>query len=175
MDAVSSALIEPVTNSVLDLVKKHVDYIRYRQNVGELDERVEQLEHEKARVDHQCNRAVKNGHNIEVKAREWSRQVGEFKTEVENYKNDEGHRKAGLTKCLFPYFSYRLGRLAKKKAVEGKKLIDGCMEEHRCCTDQYYQTLDPWHSYTQTHTHQIPSACENHMYSLVAGKSGRRS
>ncbi|XP_040866691.1 uncharacterized protein [Glycine max] len=126
MDAVSSALIEPVTNSVLDLVKKHVDYIRYRQNVGELDERVEQLEHEKARVDHQCNRAVKNGHNIEVKAREWSRQVGEFKTEVENYKNDEGHRKAGLTNCLFPYFRYRLGRLAKKKAVEGKKLIDGC-------------------------------------------------
>ncbi|KAL2964909.1 hypothetical protein AAZX31_16G029800 [Glycine max] len=126
MDAVSSALIEPVTNSVLDLVKKHVDYIRYRQNVGELYECVEQLELDKERVDHQCNRAVKNGHKIEVKAREWSRKVGEFKTEVENYKNDEGHRKAGLTNCLFPYFRYRLGRLAKKKAVEGKKLIDGC-------------------------------------------------
>ncbi|KAL2964906.1 hypothetical protein AAZX31_16G029700 [Glycine max] len=126
MDAVSSALIEPVTNSVLDLVKKHVDYIRYRQNVGELYECVEQLELDKERVDHQCNRAVKNGHNIHVKAREWSRKVGEFKTEVENYKNDEGHRKAGLTNCLFPYFRYRLGRLAKKKAVEGKKLIDGC-------------------------------------------------
>ena len=111
MDAVSSALIEPVTNSVLDLVKKHVDYIRYRQNVGELYECVEQLELDKERVDHQCNRAVKNGHNIHVKAREWSRKVGEFKTEVENYKNDEGHRKAGLTNCLFPYFRYRLKKL----------------------------------------------------------------
>jgi len=50
-----------------------------------------------------------------------------------------------------------------------------CMEEHRCCTDQCYRILDPWHSYTLTHTHQIPSAGENHMYSSVAGKSGPRS
>lgn len=36
-------------------------------------------------------------------------------------------------------------------------------EEHRYCTDQYYQTLYPWHRYIEIHTHQILSGDENHI------------
>ncbi|XP_014633283.1 uncharacterized protein [Glycine max] len=126
MEAVSSALLEPVTNSVLDLLKKQVDYIRYRRNFDELDECVKQLKLEKARVDHQCDEAVKNGHKIEGKAREWLGKVGKFETEVEKYWNDDGHKKTRFSNCLFPYFRHRLGRLAKKMAVEGKKITDDC-------------------------------------------------
>ena len=126
MEAVSSALLEPVTNSVLDLIKKQVDYIRYRRNFDELDECVKQLKLEKARVDHQCDEAVKNGHKIEGKAREWLGKVGKFETEVEKYWNDDGHKKTRFSNCLFLYFWHRLGRLAKKMAVEGKKITDDC-------------------------------------------------
>lgn len=36
------------------------------------------------------------------------------------------------------------------------------MEEHRYCTDQCYQILDPWHNYIETHIHRIPFDDENH-------------
>ncbi|XP_028239487.1 uncharacterized protein LOC114418378 isoform X3 [Glycine soja] len=126
MDAVSSALLEPVTNSVLDLIKKQVDYIRYRQNIDELDECVKQLKHKKEIVDHKCEEAVKNGHEIEGKVREWLGKVGKFETEVEKYRKDDGHKKTRFSNCLFLYFWHRLGRLAKKMAVEGKKITDDC-------------------------------------------------
>ena len=78
MDAVSSALLEPVTNSLLDLLKKQLDYIHYSRNFDELRECVKQLNLVKEKVDHQCEEAFKNGHEIEGKAREWLGKVGKF-------------------------------------------------------------------------------------------------
>ncbi|KAG5036920.1 hypothetical protein JHK86_017760 [Glycine max] len=142
MDAVSSALLEPVTNSVLDLLKKQVDYIRYRQNFDELRECVKQLKLVKEKVDHQCEEAFKNGHEIEGKAREWLGKVGKFETEVEKYWNDDGHKKTRFSNYLFPYFRHRLGRLAKKMAVEGKKITDDCPKSDEIAHRVYVTSND---------------------------------
>ncbi|KHN45584.1 Putative disease resistance protein [Glycine soja] len=142
MDAVSSALLEPVTNSVLDLIKKQVDYIRYRRNFDELDECVKQLKHKKEIVDHKCEEAVKNGHEIEGKVREWLGKVGKFETEVEKYRKDDGHKKTRFSNCLFLYFWHRLGRLAKKMAVEGKKITDDCPKSDEIAYRVYVTSND---------------------------------
>ncbi|KAL3008976.1 hypothetical protein AAZX31_07G060900 [Glycine max] len=142
MDAVSSALLEPVTNSVLDLIKKQVDYIRYRQNFDELRECVKQLKLVKEKVDHQCEEAFKNGHEIEGKAREWLGKVGKFETEVEKYWNDDGHKKTRFSNYLFLYFWHRLGRLAKKMAVEGKKITDDCPKSDEIAHRVYVTSND---------------------------------
>ena len=69
-----------------------------------------------------------NLQNIEAKVKEWSREVDELKTELQKFRNDEGHTKTGLSNVLFlfPYFwnRHRLGRQAKKMAERVKNLID---------------------------------------------------
>ncbi|KAG4400462.1 hypothetical protein GLYMA_07G062900v4 [Glycine max] len=142
MDAVSSALLEPVTNSLLDLLKKQLDYIHYSRNFDELRECVKQLKLVKEKVDHQCEEAFKNGHEIEGKAREWLGKVGKFETEVEKYWNDDGHKKTRFSNYLFPYFRHRLGRLAKKMAVEGKKITDDCPKSDEIAHRVYVTSND---------------------------------
>ncbi|KAL5160904.1 putative disease resistance protein [Glycine soja] len=142
MDAVSSALLEPVTNSLLDLLKKQLDYIHYSRNFDELRECVKQLNLVKEKVDHQCEEAFKNGHEIEGKAREWLGKVGKFETEVEKYWNDDGHKKTRFSNYLFPYFRHRLGRLAKKMAVEGKKITDDCPKSDEIAHRVYVTSND---------------------------------
>ncbi|KAG5021819.1 hypothetical protein JHK85_018161 [Glycine max] len=134
------------------LLRKPVDYIRYRrnfdevnfavdpiirqlayilrccQNVDELLTSFKSLEREKESIDRRCDQAQNNLQNIEAKVKEWSRKVDELKTELEKFRNDEGHRKTGLSNVLFlfPYFwnRHRLGRQAKKMAEIVKNLID---------------------------------------------------
>ncbi|RZC01719.1 putative disease resistance protein isoform D [Glycine soja] len=142
MDAVSSALLEPVTNSLLDLLKKQLDYIHYSRNFDELRECVKQLKLVKEKVDHQCEEAFKNGHEIEGKAREWLGKVGKFETEVEKYWNDDGHKKTRFSNYLFLYFCHRLGRLAKKMAVEGKKITDDCPKSDEIAHRVYVTSND---------------------------------
>ncbi|KAH1240841.1 putative disease resistance protein [Glycine max] len=142
MDAVSSALLEPVTNSLLDLLKKQLDYIHYSRNFDELRECVKQLNLVKEKVDHQCEEAFKNGHEIEGKAREWLGKVGKFETEVEKYWNDDGHKKTRFSNYLFLYFWHRLGRLAKKMAVEGKKITDDCPKSDEIAHRVYVTSND---------------------------------
>ncbi|RDX89010.1 putative disease resistance protein, partial [Mucuna pruriens] len=117
-----------VFDFLLDLGIKHVAYIvYYRQNVDELNGSVKDLGLEKEKIEHQVVEAEKNLHNIEGEVTEWLRKVGEVETKVDEFGNDEGHRKTRLSNGLFPYLwhRHRLGRQAKKMVDEDvKKLID---------------------------------------------------
>ncbi|TKY63988.1 Disease resistance protein RPS2 [Spatholobus suberectus] len=123
----ASTIVERVINFVWDLSVRHVAYVvRYGQNVDELNGSVKHLGLEKERVDHQRDEAEKNLHNVEGTVNEWFLKVSEFEIKVEEFGNDEGHRKTGLSNGLFAYLRnrHRLGRQAKEMAEDVKKLID---------------------------------------------------
>ncbi|XP_047172082.1 uncharacterized protein LOC124840127 [Vigna umbellata] len=107
---------------------RHVTYIVcYKQSVHELKDSVKDLENEKDKIDHQCDEAYKNLKNIEGKVIEWSRKVSEIKTIVEEFENDDGHKRARSLNCyVFSYLwnRHRLGRQAKKMEVGVKQLIN---------------------------------------------------
>ncbi|KAH1240865.1 Disease resistance protein [Glycine max] len=129
MESVLSPIVERTFNFAVDPIIRQLAYIlRCRQNVDELLTSFESLELEKESIDRRCDQAQNNLQNIEAKVKEWSRKVDEFKTELEKFRNDEGHRKTGLSNVLFlfPYFwnRHRLGRQAKKMAEIVKNLID---------------------------------------------------
>ncbi|CAJ1950250.1 unnamed protein product [Sphenostylis stenocarpa] len=121
-------VVERVIDSVWDHVVRQVTYIlHYKQNVVELKHSVKDLRLEKERIDHQRDAAEKNLHNIEGKVTEWVQQVSEFESTVEEFENDEGHKRARSPNCyVFSYLRnrHRLGRQAKKMAVDVKKLKD---------------------------------------------------
>ncbi|KAG4400471.1 hypothetical protein GLYMA_07G065600v4 [Glycine max] len=129
MESVLSPIVERTFNFAVDPIIRQLAYIlRCRQNVDELLTSFESLELEKESIDRRCDQAQNNLQNIEAKVKEWSRKVDEFKTELEKFRNDEGHTKTGLSNVLFlfPYFwnRHRLGRQAKKMAEIVKNLID---------------------------------------------------
>ncbi|KAH1240870.1 Disease resistance protein [Glycine max] len=130
MESVLSPIVERTFNFVVDPIIRQLAYIlHYGQNVDELRTSVEsKLEVVKESIDRRCDQARNNLENIEPKVKVWSRKVDEFKTELEKFTNDEGHRKTGLSNVLFlfPYFwnRHRLGRQAKKMAESVKNLID---------------------------------------------------
>ncbi|KAL3009019.1 hypothetical protein AAZX31_07G062800 [Glycine max] len=129
MESVLSPIVERTFNFAVDPIIRQLAYIlRCRQNVDELLTSFESLELEKESIDRRCDQAQNNLQNIEAKVKEWSRKVDEFKTELEKFRNDEGHTKTGLSNVLFlfPYFwnRHRLGRQAKKMAEIVKILID---------------------------------------------------
>ncbi|KAH1240880.1 Disease resistance protein [Glycine max] len=129
MESVLSPIVERTFNFAVDPIIRQLAYIlRCRQNVDELLTSFESLELEKESIDRRCDQAQNNLQNIEAKVKEWSRKVDELKTELEKFRNDEGHTKTGLSNVLFlfPYFwnRHRLGRQAKKMAEIVKNLID---------------------------------------------------
>ncbi|KAH1240850.1 Disease resistance protein [Glycine max] len=129
MESVVSPIVERTFNFVVDPIIRQLAYIlRCSQNVNELLTSFKSLELEKESIDRRCDQAQNNLQNIEAKVKEWSRKVDEFKTELEKFRNDEGHTKTGLSNVLFlfPYFwnRHRLGRQAKKMAERVKNLID---------------------------------------------------
>ncbi|KAL3009011.1 hypothetical protein AAZX31_07G062400 [Glycine max] len=129
MESVVSPIVERTFNFAVDPIIRQLAYIlRCRQNVDELLTSFESLELEKESIDRRCDQAENNLQNIEAKVKVWSRKVDEFKTELEKFRNDEGHTKTGLSNVLFlvPYFwnRHRLGRQAKKMAEIVKNLID---------------------------------------------------
>ncbi|RDX98387.1 Disease resistance protein RPS2, partial [Mucuna pruriens] len=114
-----SLIVDNVVKPVASVTSKQVLYIKnYNQNVVELKDTVKNLAHEKETVDHQGEKAKRNLQNIEGKVEEWYRKVEIILTEVEEFDNDEGHRKTHL------WNRYRLSRQAKKKAEDIQKLID---------------------------------------------------
>ncbi|KAL2625540.1 hypothetical protein AAZV13_07G058850 [Glycine max] len=120
---------EKAFGCVLDLGIRHVAYIfSYGKKVDELNNSIKDLGHAKERVDHLRDEAKKNLHNIEGQVTEWFRKVEECKTEVEEFGNDEGHRKTRLLHDLFPYLwnRYRLGKQAVEMTEDVKNLIDEC-------------------------------------------------
>ncbi|XP_028239490.1 disease resistance protein At4g27190-like [Glycine soja] len=129
MESVLSPIVERTFNFAVDPIIRQLAYIlRCRQNVDELLTSFESLELEKESIDRRCDQAENNLQNIEAKVKVWSRKVDELKTELEKFRNDEGHTKTGLSNVLFlvPYFwnRHRLGRQAKKMAEIVKNLID---------------------------------------------------
>ena len=50
-----------------------------------------------------------------------------------------------------------------------------CRGVRKCCTDQCFQILDPWHNYTMIQTRLIPSAFENHTCLSAADMFYQRS
>ncbi|KAH1240881.1 putative disease resistance protein [Glycine max] len=129
MESVLSPIVEQTFKFVVDPIIRQLAYIlRCSQNVDELLTSFKSLELEKESIDRRCDQAENNLQNIEAKVKEWSRKVDEFKTELEKFRNDEGHTKTGLSNVLFlfPYFwnRHRLGRQAKKMAEIVKNLID---------------------------------------------------
>ncbi|KAH1240877.1 putative disease resistance protein [Glycine max] len=120
---------EKAFGCVLDLGIRHVAYIfSYGKKVDELNNSIKDLGHAKERVEHLRDEAKKNLHNIEGQVTEWFRKVEECKTEVEEFGNDEGHRKTRLLHDLFPYLwnRYRLGKQAVEMTEDVKNLIDEC-------------------------------------------------
>jgi len=107
---------------------RHVTYIiNYKQNVLELNDSAKDLGFEKERINHQRDEAEKNLNNIEGKVTEWVRKVGEIETVIDEFENDDGHKRARSPNCyVFPYLwnRHKLGRKAKKMEVDVKKLID---------------------------------------------------
>ncbi|KAG5036938.1 hypothetical protein JHK86_017778 [Glycine max] len=129
MNIVGEKVGEKVFDCVLDLGIRHVGYIiSYGKNVDELNNSIKDLGHAKERVDHLRDEAKKNLHNIEGQVTEWFRKVEECETEVEEFGNDEGHRKTRLAHDLFPYLwnRCRLGKQAVEMTENVKNLMDEC-------------------------------------------------
>ncbi|RHN39830.1 putative P-loop containing nucleoside triphosphate hydrolase [Medicago truncatula] len=123
----ASKFVERAVDVVLDLTVRHVGYIfYYKDNVSELNNLVEKLSLERKRLEHRVDEAEDNLGITESNVAAWLQKVDKTRTETEEFQDDEGHTKTRFSSGLFHYLRnrHRLGRKAKKMAVDVKLLID---------------------------------------------------
>jgi len=123
----ASKFVERAVDVVLDLTIRHVGYIfYYKENVSELNSLVEKLNLERKRLEHRVDEAEDNLGITESNVAAWLQKVDKTRTETEEFQDDEGHMKTRFSSGLFHYLRnrHRLGRKAKKMAVDVKLLVD---------------------------------------------------
>ncbi|RHN39834.1 putative P-loop containing nucleoside triphosphate hydrolase [Medicago truncatula] len=127
MEPASSKCVEKAVDFVLYLTIRHVGYIfYYKENVSELNSLVEKLILERESLEHRVDKAEDNLGITESNVATWLQKVDKTRTETEKFQDDKGHAKTRFSSGLFHYLRnrHRLGRKAKKMAVDVKLLID---------------------------------------------------
>ncbi|WVZ04862.1 hypothetical protein V8G54_018208 [Vigna mungo] len=122
MDPIVSTATESALNITVSVVKRQVGYFfNYKDKFKELESYIEKLEHNKERLQHQVDSALRNGEEIENDVRHCLMLMDEKIKQYKSYINDECN---GKTICLIGFFPnnfrlrYQLGRKATKMVKE---------------------------------------------------------
>ncbi|XP_022635884.1 putative disease resistance protein At5g05400 [Vigna radiata var. radiata] len=122
MDPIVSTATESALNITASVVKRQVGYFfNYKDKIRELESYIEKLEHNKERLQHQVDNALRNAEEIEKDVHHCLTLMDDKIKEYKSYINDECHAK---TICSFGFFPnnfrlrYQLGRKATKMVKE---------------------------------------------------------
>ncbi|KOM37192.1 hypothetical protein LR48_Vigan03g057300 [Vigna angularis] len=122
MDPIVSTATESALNITVSVVKRQVGYFfNYKDKFKELESYIEKLEHNKERLQHQVDSALRSGEEIENDVQHCLALIDEKIKEYKSYINDECHAKTICSIGFFPNnfrLRYQLGRKATKIVEE---------------------------------------------------------
>ncbi|WVZ06542.1 hypothetical protein V8G54_019888 [Vigna mungo] len=122
MDPIVSTATESALNITARVVKRQVGYFfNYKDKFKELESYIEKLEHNKERLQHQVDSALRNGEEIEKDVQRCLTLMNDKIKEYKTYINDECHAKTICSIGFFPNnfrLRYQLGRKATKMLEE---------------------------------------------------------
>ncbi|XP_068488956.1 uncharacterized protein [Phaseolus vulgaris] len=122
MDTVVSTTIESTVKTVGRVVKRQVGYFfNYKDKFKELKSYIQKLEHNRERLQHQVDDALRNADEIENDVQGCLKLMDEKIKEYKSYIHNEYHAKTICSLGFFPnnfQLRYQLGREATKKVEE---------------------------------------------------------
>ncbi|XP_052728349.1 uncharacterized protein LOC108328951 [Vigna angularis] len=122
MDTIVSTTTESALNITASMVKRQVGYyFNYKDKFKELESYIEKLEHNKERLQHQVDSALRSGEEIENDVQHCLTLIDEKIKEYKSCINDECHAKTICSIGFFPNnfrLRYQLGRKATKMVEE---------------------------------------------------------
>jgi len=122
MDAVVSTTTEGGLKIVGHVVKRQLGYFfSYKDKFKELEFYIEKLEHNKERLQHRVDNALRNAEEIENDIQHCLKEMDEKIKEYKSYINDKCHEKTICSISFFPNnfrSRYQLGRKATKMVDE---------------------------------------------------------
>ncbi|XP_022635611.1 uncharacterized protein LOC106758545 isoform X2 [Vigna radiata var. radiata] len=122
MDPIVSTATESALNITASLVKRQVGYFfNYKDKFKELESYIEKLEHNKERLQHQVDSALRSAEEIEKDVQRCLTLMDDKIKEYKSYINDECHAKTICSIGFFPNnfrLRYQLGRKATKMVEE---------------------------------------------------------
>ncbi|WVZ05458.1 hypothetical protein V8G54_018804 [Vigna mungo] len=122
MDTIVSTTTESALNITGSLVKRQVGYFfNYKDKFKELESYIEKLEHNKERLQHQVDNALRSAGEIEKDVQRCLMFMDDKIKEYKSYINDECHAKTICSIGFFPNnfrLRYQLGRKATKMVKE---------------------------------------------------------
>ncbi|XP_022635602.1 uncharacterized protein LOC106758399 [Vigna radiata var. radiata] len=122
MDPVVSTATESALIITANVVKRQVGYFfNYKEKFKKLESYIEKLEHNKVRLQHQVDSALRSGEEIENDVQHCLKLMDEKIKEYKSYINDDCHAKTICSIGFFPNnfrLRYQLGRKATKMVEE---------------------------------------------------------
>jgi len=122
METVVSTTTENALNIVQSVVKRQVGYFfNYKDKFKELESYIDKLEHNRERLQHQVDIALRSGEKIENDVQHCLILMDEKIKNYKSYINDEFHAKTICSIGFFPknfQLRYQLGRKATKMVEE---------------------------------------------------------
>ncbi|WVZ16348.1 hypothetical protein V8G54_009330 [Vigna mungo] len=122
MDPIVSATTESALNITTSVVKRQVGYFfNYKDKFKELKSYIEKLEHNKERLQHQVDSALRSGDEIEKDVQRCLTLMDDKIKQYKSYINDDCHAKTICSIGFFPNnfrLRYQLGRKATKMVEE---------------------------------------------------------
>ncbi|WVZ06512.1 hypothetical protein V8G54_019858 [Vigna mungo] len=122
MDPIVSTATESVLNITASVVKRQVSYFfSYKDKFKELESYIQKLEHNKERLQHQVDSALRSAEEIEKDVQRCLTLMDDKIKEYKTYINDECHAKTICSIGFFPNnfrLRYQLGRKATKMVEE---------------------------------------------------------
>ena len=115
-------IVEKIVGYTITAVGSQMGYlIRYKKNVDNLKNKVDDLEDDRKSVERKVEAARNNVEEIEDKVQRWQTRVQEIKREVQEFLEEEGQAKL---KCFNLKARYQIGRKAHKMGLAVKELKD---------------------------------------------------